>query len=87
MKMGYFLSCVGMYFLLWRLLSPNKKRALINLTHSEYGLLLAMHSLLNDRKFELNKALDSALKMSTEGKELAILYVESSGEPNILVLP
>ena len=57
----------------------NTSIALVNLSHSEYGLLLAMHSLLNDRKFNLKKALDNALKMSTEGKEAAVLYVESSG--------
>jgi hypothetical protein len=52
----------------------NTSIALINLSHSEYGLLLAMHSLPNDRKFNLKKALDSALKISTEKREAAVLY-------------
>jgi hypothetical protein len=57
----------------------NTHIALINLSHSEYGLLLAMHSLLHDRKFELKKALDDSLKLSNEGKDAAVLYMESSG--------
>ncbi|HET7285704.1 MAG TPA: hypothetical protein VFI70_13555 [Nitrososphaeraceae archaeon] len=57
----------------------NTHIALINLSHSEYGLLLAMHSLLNDRKFELKKSLDDALILSREEKEAVVLYVESSG--------
>jgi hypothetical protein len=57
----------------------NTHIALINLSHSEYGLLLAMHSLLNDRKFELKKAMDDALILSREEKDAVVLYVESSG--------
>jgi hypothetical protein len=57
----------------------NTQIALINLSHSEYGHLLAMHSLLNDRKFELKKALDDALALSSEEKDGAVLYVEGSG--------
>jgi hypothetical protein len=53
--------------------------ALINLSHSEYGLLLAMHSLVNNRRFELKKALDEALAISQEEKDAAVLYMESSG--------
>lgn len=57
----------------------NTHIALINLSHSEYGLLLAIHSFLNGRKYELKKALDDALKLSSEEKDAAVLYVESSG--------
>jgi len=57
----------------------NTHIALINLSHSEYGLLLAMHSLVNNRRFELKKALDEALTLSHEEKDAAVLYVESSG--------
>jgi hypothetical protein len=57
----------------------NTHIALINLSHSEDGLLLAMHSLVNDRKFELKKALHDALTLSSEEKDAAVIYVESSG--------
>jgi hypothetical protein len=57
----------------------NAHIALINLSHSEYGPILAMHSLVNDKKFELKKAVDDALNLGGEGKKAVFLYVQSSG--------
>lgn len=59
--------------------NQNTHIALVNLSQSEYGLLLAMHSLLNNRNFELKKAVSDALKLSNEEKEAVVLYVENSG--------
>lgn len=59
--------------------NQNMNIALINLSHSEYVLLLAMHSLINNRNFELKKALSDALRLSDQKKEAVVLYVESSG--------
>jgi hypothetical protein len=53
--------------------------ALVNLSHSEYGLILAAHSYANERKFDLKKALESALARSRNGEDAVVLIVESSG--------
>ncbi|MPZ07818.1 MAG: hypothetical protein GEU26_15630 [Nitrososphaeraceae archaeon] len=57
----------------------NTNIALVNLSHSEYGLILAAHSYANERKFELKKALDDALALSRAGEDAVVLIVESSG--------
>jgi hypothetical protein len=53
--------------------------ALVNLSHSEYGLLLAMHSLANNIEFDLKKAFDNALALAQEDKQPVVMYVQSTG--------
>ncbi|MPZ06040.1 MAG: hypothetical protein GEU26_06415 [Nitrososphaeraceae archaeon] len=74
------LLCRDSFPLLERAFSEQKTNiALVNLSHSEYGLILAAHSYANDRKFELKKALDDALALSRSGEDSVVLIIESSG--------
>jgi hypothetical protein len=57
----------------------NTHIALVNLSHSEYGLMLPAHSYLNEKKFGLKKALDEALMLSRTGEDVVVLCIESSG--------
>lgn len=57
----------------------NTHIALVNLSHSEYGLMLPAHSNVNERKFELKNALDDALTLSRTGDDAVVLCIESSG--------
>jgi hypothetical protein len=53
----------------------NTHIALLNLSHSGYGLMLPAHSYVNERKFELKKAIDEALTLSRTGEDSVVLYM------------
>lgn len=78
----------GIFSLLCRDAFPLSKKAfdeqgthiaLVNLSHSEYGLLLPVHSYANEREFQLKKAIDDAFSLSRTGEDAVVLYMESSG--------